>query len=83
MIIQVKHIVQGNPGSSSGPSDTSLFTSVERLELNPCLALIFKCATLAAGGAATQITYCPEDCSRPSVWVDEILRGFFPFYLVG
>ena len=81
MIIQVKHIVQGNPGSSSGPSDTSLFTSVERLEPNPCLALIFKCATLAQ--AERQITHCPEDCSRPSVWVDEILRGFFPFYLVG
>jgi hypothetical protein len=30
----------------------SMFAAVERLELNPHLALIFKCAILAAGRAA-------------------------------
>ena len=83
MIIRVKHIVQGNPGSSSGSSDTSLFTSVERLETDPRLALIFKCATLAAGGAALANHLLPGGLLAAIGMVDEILRGFLPICLVG
>jgi hypothetical protein len=53
-----------------------LFTAVEWLEPNRRFAIVFKCAILAAGGAALPISCCPNCCSQPSVWVDELSTEF-------
>jgi hypothetical protein len=43
------------------------FKTVDWLEPNRWLAVVFKIAILAAGGAAIAITYCPEGCSQSPV----------------